>query len=64
MQAYQNHIEANPNVMFGKPCIKGTRIPVGLILEKLENGETFSDLLDAYPRITNQAILACLMYKK
>ena len=62
MQTYQNYIEANPNVMFGKPCVKGTRIPVDLILEKLGNGETFDDLLDAYPRISNQAILACLTF--
>ena len=47
MTEYKNHIEANPKIMFGKPCIKGTRIPVDLILEKLAWGETIEDLLDA-----------------
>ena len=42
---YINNIEANPEIMFGKPCIKGTRVPVDLILEKLKGGYTYSDLL-------------------
>ena len=62
MTEYKNHIEANPKIMFGKPCIKGTRIPVDLILEKLAWGETIEDLLDAYPRITKNDIQACLAY--
>ncbi len=62
MLAYQNHIETNPNIMFGKPCVKGTRVPVDLILEKLGNGETMEDLLDAYPRISKESVLACLTY--
>ncbi len=62
MLAYQNYIEANPNIMFGKPCVKGTRVPVDLILEKLGNGETMEDLLDAYPRVSKEAVLACLTY--
>lgn len=59
---YINHIEANPEIMFGKPCIKGTRVPVDLILEKLAWGETTEDLLDAYPRITHDDVQACLLY--
>ena len=41
---YKMHIEANPETLFGKPCIKGTRVPVDLILEKLGWGETIEDL--------------------
>lgn len=41
-------IESNPKVMMGKPVIKGTRLTVELILEKLAAGETFEQLLDAY----------------
>ena len=64
MTDYKNHIEANPKIMFGKPCIKGTRIPIDLILEKLAWGETIEDLLDAYPRVKENDILACIEYGK
>ena len=64
MTDYRNHIEANPEIMFGKPCIKGTRVPVDLILEKLKGNWTVVDLLDAYPRIKEKDILACLEFEK
>jgi uncharacterized protein (DUF433 family) len=44
-------IEARPDVMLGKPCLKGTRIPVYLILEKLAAGETNEIILSAYPQL-------------
>lgn len=44
------YIEIRPDVMFGKPCLKGTRIPVYLILEKLAAGETAEQILAAYPQ--------------
>ena len=59
---YKNHIESNPKIMVGKPCIKGTRIPVDLILRKLAAGWQLADFLDAYPRITKEDIEACLLY--
>jgi uncharacterized protein (DUF433 family) len=49
--------------MFGKPCIIGTRVPVDLILKKLKDGYTYSDLLDAYPRIKLEDIEACLLFE-
>jgi uncharacterized protein (DUF433 family) len=55
-------IEINPAVMLGKPVIKGTRIPVELLLRKLSEGATESDLLDAYPRLTKVDIQAALAY--
>lgn len=55
-------IEINPAVMLGKPVIRGTRIPVELILLKLSEGATESDLLDAYPRLTKLDIQAALAY--
>jgi uncharacterized protein (DUF433 family) len=55
-------IEVNPMVMLGKPVIRGTRIPVELILRKLGEGATESDLLDAYPRLTLPDIKAALAY--
>ncbi len=57
-----DRIEANPKVMMGKPVIRGTRIPVELVLRKLAEGATFADLLDAYPRLTREDIRAAIGY--
>jgi len=59
---WKEHIETNPKVMFGKPVIKGSRIPVDLILEKLSLGESIEQLLKAYPSITKESIFACLSF--
>lgn len=56
------YIEVNPRVMMGKPVIKGTRITVELILEKLSEGETMDDILIAHPHITREAIHAALAF--
>jgi uncharacterized protein (DUF433 family) len=58
----QERIEINPEVMLGKPVIRGTRITVELILRKLSEGATEADLLEAYPRLTRQDIHAALAY--
>ncbi len=55
-------IEINPKVMLGKPVIRGTRIPVELILRKLSEGAAEADLLDAYPRLTREDIQAAIGY--
>jgi uncharacterized protein (DUF433 family) len=55
-------IEAKPDVMMGKPCIKGTRIPVYLMLQKMAAGESAEQLLEAYPQLTSQDLAACLEY--
>ena len=55
-------IVTDPKVMFGKPVIKGTRIPVDLILEKLAHGNTIENILESYPHINKEAIFACLYY--
>ena len=57
-----NRIEINPAVMLGKPVIRGTRIPVELVLRKLADGMTEADLLDAYPRLAHEDIQAALAY--
>ena len=57
-----DRIEINPDVMLGKPVIRGTRIPVELLLRKLSEGATEADLLDAYPRLTREDIQAALAY--
>jgi uncharacterized protein (DUF433 family) len=58
----ERRIEVNPNVMIGKPVIRGTRITVELILRKLGEGATEQDLLDAYPHLTKEDIRAAIMY--
>ncbi len=59
---WKQHIESNPEKLFGKPVIIKTRIPVDLILEKLGAGDTFKELLQAYPNITRDDITACLLF--
>lgn len=60
--AIGDRIEINPSVMLGKPVIRGTRIPVELIIRKLSEGATEADLLDAYPRLAHADIRAALAF--
>jgi len=55
-------IESRPDVMVGKPVVKGTRITVEMILEKLAAGETIEDLLSAHPRLTRDGVLAAIAF--
>jgi uncharacterized protein (DUF433 family) len=57
-----DRIEIDATVLLGKPVIRGTRIPVELILRKLAEGASEADLLDAYPRLTREDIHAALAY--
>ena len=57
-----DRIEIDPKVMMGKPVIRGTRIPVELLLRKLAEGATEADLFDAYPRLTREDIHAAIGY--
>lgn len=60
----KNLIEINTNIMVGKPVIKGTRITVEIILEKLAAGESIESILSSYPHLTRAQILACLDYAR
>jgi uncharacterized protein (DUF433 family) len=62
MLDWQDYIRRDPNILYGKPTVSGTRIPVDLILEKLAYGESMEQLLQAYPRLTQEAIYACLFF--
>lgn len=55
-------ISVNPNICFGKPCIRGTRIWVSLILDFLASGHTVEEILEDYPDLTREDILACIAY--
>ncbi len=59
-----NRIELNPRICNGKPIIKGTRIPVSVILEQIAEGETLETLLSGYPELKREDIRAALMYAK
>lgn len=60
--AATSRIEMSPKIMLGKPVIRGTRIPVELLLRKLSEGAAYTDLLDAYPNLTVEDIQAALAY--
>jgi uncharacterized protein (DUF433 family) len=55
-------IEVNPKILGGKPVIKGTRIPVYLILELLSAGYDFKRIIEAYPALTEEDIKAAVDY--
>jgi len=59
---FPERIEIRPDVMLGKPVIRGTRTPVDLIVRKLGEGASEDDLLDAYPRLQREDIQAALLY--
>ena len=59
---WQDYIEVNPEVMTGKPVIKGTRIAVELLLERLGDGWTDAELLTAYPHLKPEHIRAAVSH--
>ncbi len=59
---YKDKIIRDPEVLGGKPIIKGTRIPVEIILRKLGDGLSFEELLEAYPNLKKEDILAAISY--
>ena len=62
MNALLQRIRIDPNICFGKPCIRGTRIWVPLILDQLAAGATFEDVVSNYPHLTREDILAAIAY--
>ncbi|MCF6402266.1 DUF433 domain-containing protein [Chitinophaga filiformis] len=59
---YKEYIESNADIMLGKPVVKGTRITVGLILQRLSEGASIQDLIEAYPHLSIVSINAALAY--
>ena len=57
-----DRIAINPRIMLGKPVIRGTRIPVELILRKISEGATDTEILDAYPGLITEDIKAAVGY--
>lgn len=62
MQAHQDRIEINPQILLGKPVIKGTRIPVYVIVDLIAQGKTVEYILGEYPDLTKEDIRATLSF--
>ena len=62
MNPLLNRISIDPNVCFGKPCIRGTRIWVSLLLDFLASGMTVEEILAEYPQLTVEDIYAAIAY--
>ena len=60
----ENHIASDPEILRGKPRIKGTRIPVGLVLGYLAADRTAGDIIAEFPDLTRDQIAACLDYAR
>jgi uncharacterized protein (DUF433 family) len=59
---WRQHIEINPAVLVGKPVVRGTRVAVEFVLEMMAAGVSEQDVLANYPRLTPDAIRACMAY--
>ncbi len=59
---YGQHIEINPEVRSGKPCVKGTRITVFDVLDYLAGGMSMDEILSDFPQLQRESIYACLAY--
>ncbi|MEO1517435.1 MAG: DUF433 domain-containing protein [Bacteroidota bacterium] len=62
MSSFTDHIESDPQVMLGKPVVKGTRITVELILRKMADGYSSDEIIDMYPTLKTEHIHAAISY--
>jgi len=62
MNPLLSRISVDPNVCFGKPCVRGTRIWVSLLLDFLASGTTVEQILEEYPQLTREDVLAAIAY--
>jgi uncharacterized protein (DUF433 family) len=59
---WHKHISVDPEVHHGEPCIKGTRIPVSMIVGSVADGMPFEAIMDSYPQLKKESIQAALAY--
>ncbi len=59
---FRDRLTVDPDVRFGKPCVRGTRISVGDVLGFLASGMSVEQVIDEYPPLTTEDVLACLAY--
>lgn len=56
------HIEANPEILGGKPCVRGTRISVEFVLELIASGGSVDDIVKAFPQLTKEGVQEAVLY--
>jgi len=61
---WREHIVSDPQILRGKPCIKGTRIPAALVLGYLASGSHNEAILREFPDLTQEDVAACLDYAR
>ncbi|MFH1235610.1 MAG: DUF433 domain-containing protein [Parcubacteria group bacterium] len=59
---WQNFVTIDPEIHHGEPCIKGTRVPVALLVGSIADGMTIEEVVNEYPQITREAVQAALAY--
>jgi uncharacterized protein (DUF433 family) len=59
---WQEYVTVNPNICHGQACVLETRIPVSVVLDNLAAGVSEQEILSSYPRLTREAIHACISY--
>ncbi len=59
---WQDHITVDPTILHGKACVRGTRIPVAVVLANLADGLAAEEILRSYPTLTAEAVQAALAY--
>lgn len=59
---WKEHITVNPDILVGKPIIKGTRISVELLLDRFADGWSYDDILEAYPHLTREQVQAAVAF--
>lgn len=59
---WEERIELNPEVLMGKPVVRGTRLSVEFVLDRLADGWTMAELVGKYPSLMQEDVLACLRY--
>ena len=62
MNKLQKRVTVDPKVCHGKPCIRGTRIMVSIVLDNLAEGLTFDEIIEQYPSLTTEDIQAAIAY--
>ena len=62
MVNWQEHIEVNPRILVGKPVLKGTRLSVEFVMERLADGWSEAEILENYPRLTKEGLRAVYAY--
>ena len=60
--SWQEHISVDPKICHGQACIRGTRIPVSVVLDNLAAGATREDLVRSYPSLKEEDVLAAIAY--